>query len=160
MIFVTLGNQNFQFTRLLNQLEISIRRGIINEEVIAQIGYTEFQSDLFKTIKFLGKEEFDAFISQSNFVISHAGTGSIINCLKKGKKIIVAARQSRFNEHIDDHQNEILKAFMEKNLIIGLDDDLKNFQEKILRIEKIELEVFESNNNNFNKELIKIIDKL
>ncbi len=159
MIFVTLGNQNFQFNRLLKKLEVSIRDSIINEEVVAQVGYTNFKSDLFKTIKFLGKEDFDNYIMKSNFVISHAGTGSIISCLKARKKVIVAARQSKFNEHIDDHQIEILNAFAEKKLIIKLNNDLTDFYEKIEKIGEIQLEKFQSNNQVFNRELINIIDK-
>ncbi len=158
MIFVTLGNQNFQFNRLLEKLEASIRDNIINEQVVAQIGETNFKSDLFETVNFLGKEDFDNYITKSSFVISHAGTGSIISCLKKRKKIIVAARQSSFGEHIDDHQIEILNAFVEKKLIIGLNNDLSDFQDKINKIEEIKLETFKSNNQIFNEKLISIID--
>ncbi|MFS4466260.1 glycosyltransferase [Maribacter sp. 2210JD10-5] len=160
MIFVTLGNQNFQFNRLLIALERLVEEGIINEEIIIQCGHTDYKSDLFKTVTFLGKKEFDIYIETANYVISHAGTGSIVNCLKKGKKVLVAARLSKYGEHIDDHQKEILFAFEKMKLIVGLDHELKDFKDKVENLQNIRLEKFVSNNESFNKELIKIIEQL
>lgn len=160
MIFITLGNQNFQFNRLLNLVEKAIEEGVILDEVVAQTGYTSYQTKLFKTINFLEKKDFNHHIENSKYVISHAGTGSIINCLKRDKKVIVAARLSKYDEHIDDHQVEILNAFAEKNYIIGLDHELKNFRSTIKELHKIKTKSFLSNNNIFNNKLNKIIDSL
>ncbi len=38
MIFVTLGSQKFQFDRLLQKLDELVERGVITEEITAQIG--------------------------------------------------------------------------------------------------------------------------
>ena len=153
MIFVTLGNQNFQFKRLLDKVESLIRNGEIKEEVVAQIGHTEFQSKFIRTIDFMSKEEFDKHIGSSTFIISHAGTGSIISCLLKNKRVMVAARLKVFDEHIDNHQLEITNVFQKKNLIIALPLKIKN-------INSFNLDKFRSNNNNFNENLFHIIEKL
>ncbi|WP_435315034.1 glycosyltransferase [Cellulophaga fucicola] len=158
MIFVTLGNQNFQFNRLLNSIEIGIKQGYINEKVIVQTGFTSFKSNLFETINFLGKEDFENHIKESSYVISHAGTGSIISCINAKKKVIVAARLSEYREHIDDHQVEILSAFKKKNYIVGLDLQLANFKHVIESIDTVIMEEFISNNNKFNSKLIEIIN--
>lgn len=160
MIFITLGNQNFPFDRLLGKVEKAIKEGVIKEEVFVQTGYTVFKSDLFRTVEFLGKKEFNDKIAESSFVISHAGTGSIISCLKKKKKVIVAARLSKFNEHIDNHQLEILNAFGQKEMIVTLNAELSDFNEKVSSIIKVKLNDFESNNDMFNKKLLEIIEKL
>ena len=41
MIFITLGSQKFQFNRLLKTVDELVERGIIKEEVFAQIGYSD-----------------------------------------------------------------------------------------------------------------------
>ena len=40
MIFITLGSQKFQFNRLLKTVDELVERGIIKEEVFAQIGFS------------------------------------------------------------------------------------------------------------------------
>lgn len=158
MIFVTLGNQNFPFRRLLIAVDQLIEKGIIHEEVVVQNGHTPYQSSRFTSCTFLSKKDFDHHIEQSRFVISHAGAGSIINCLKKGKKVIVAARLAEYDEHIDNHQTEIVTAFAQKRLIIPLEKDMKDIEAKVKTIDHTVLETFISNNALFNKRLLEIIN--
>jgi UDP-N-acetylglucosamine transferase subunit ALG13 len=40
----------------------------------------------------------------SDVVISHGGVGSLLACLDQGKVPFVLPRESRFQEHVDDHQ--------------------------------------------------------
>src|SRR5699024_2706216 len=118
MIFITLGTQNFNFSRLLKAVESAINNGVLNGKVIAQIGNNNFDSEHIQCIPFLDKETFNEYMENAEFIISHAGTGSIITALKKGKKVLVAPRLKKYEEHIDDHQLEILAAFTKLNLII------------------------------------------
>ncbi len=159
MIFITLGNQNFQFNRLLDKIEDLILIGVLKGKVVAQIGHTSFNSDLIQTIQFLTKEEFQRYIDESDFVISHAGTGSIISCIKRNKKVVVVPRLQKYQEHIDNHQLEILSAFENKKLIIAVDKELSDFQDKILSVKTIDVNKFVSNNISFNKNLIEIIEE-
>ena len=46
MIFVTVGTQDKQFKRLLDEIERLIKCGKISETVVAQIGNTKFTTDL------------------------------------------------------------------------------------------------------------------
>lgn len=55
-------------------------------------------------------------------VITHGGTGAIIGALKKEKKVIAVPRLSKYGEHVDDHQLQIIEQFSELNLICGLSD--------------------------------------
>jgi UDP-N-acetylglucosamine transferase subunit ALG13 len=160
MVFVTLGNQNFQFKRLLINVEKLKKEGIIKQKIVAQVGHTNFESEQIETREFLSKKEFDQCIEKADFIICHAGTGSIINAIKNNKKVIVAARLAKHNEHIDDHQREILEAFVNRNLILGLKDDLSDFESKINNLDNFIPEKFVSNNKFFNKKLIEIINNL
>lgn len=43
MIFITLGSQKFQFNRLLQAVDQLIEKSVIEDEVFAQIGYSDYQ---------------------------------------------------------------------------------------------------------------------
>lgn len=122
MIFVTLGSQKFQFNRLLKIID----ELIVDEEIFAQIGYSDYRPVNYKYKDFLDREEFDKTMNNAEIVITHGGTGAIIGALKKGKKVIAVPRLSKFGEHVDDHQIQLLKQFEELDLIYACyDEDLK-----------------------------------
>ena len=52
-----------------------------------------------------------------NLIITHAGTGVIVNGVKKGKKVIAIPRLSKYGEHVDNHQIQLIKEFSELNFI-------------------------------------------
>lgn len=160
MVFVTLGTQNFNFNRLLQAVEKAVKNNVITDEVIAQIGNNEFQSKHIKCISFLDKDAFVEHMKEARFIISHAGTGSIVSALKMGKKIIVGPRLSEYGEHIDDHQLEILEAFSKMNLIVPLNKDLDDLEEKIGKLHQYKLNTFRSNTKNFNLQLTHLINDL
>ncbi|MBQ4913423.1 hypothetical protein J8L85_03175 [Maribacter sp. MMG018] len=160
MVFVTLGNQDFQFKRLLTNLEKLKLKGVINQEIIAQIGHTVFESDYMEIREFLSHEEFNQLMNEADFIICHAGTGSIVNAIKRKKKVIVAARLAKYKEHIDDHQQEIKIAFEKKQYILGTNNEMTDLEEKMKMIKQFEPKEFVSNNENFNNQLVSIIKGL
>ena len=81
MIFITLGTQRQSFKRLLDEIENC--KILDNEEIIAQVGYTKFVSNKIKIIDFLETDEFNKYIENSEFVISHGGVGSIFSAILK-----------------------------------------------------------------------------
>ena len=118
MIFVTVGTQPNGFLRCLKEVEKLIDTYGITEEVVAQIGHTEFETNKFKTIRFTGENEFKEYIRNASVVITHAGSGAIFNSIKAGKKIIAMARLHDFNEMADNHQTELVKKLSEGGYII------------------------------------------
>lgn len=122
MIFVTLGSQKFQFNRILKEIDNLIELGIINDSVFAQIGYSDYIPKRYSVKQFLDREEFIEKIELADVVITHGGTGAIIGALKKEKKVIAVPRLSKYGEHVDDHQLQIIEQFSELNLICGLSD--------------------------------------
>ena len=61
MIFVTLGTQDKEFKRLLNDIQECINKGIIKENVIVQAGYTKYDSKNMEIFDLLDKDEFDKY---------------------------------------------------------------------------------------------------
>lgn len=57
----------------------------ITEEIVAQIGNTDFETDKFTTIRFTGENEFKKYIKNASVVISHAGSGALLTVLKQAK---------------------------------------------------------------------------
>ena len=83
MIFVTVGSQKFQFNRLLEEIDNLIEKGVINEPVFAQKGYCDYVPKKYEYKDFLTREEFKEIIGKSSIVVTHGGTGAIINAVKK-----------------------------------------------------------------------------
>ena len=121
MIFVTLGSQKFPFDRLLAELDRLIETGSITQPVFAQTGYSTYTPRHFAFEAFLDRDTFGAKLQEADTVITHAGTGAIIGAVKAGKKVIAVPRLSRYGEHVDDHQTQIIAQFNELNLILGLE---------------------------------------
>jgi UDP-N-acetylglucosamine transferase subunit ALG13 len=133
LIFIILGSQKFQFNRLLKEVDVLIEEGVISEEVFAQSGYSDYIPKNYKYDKFLDRESFNSIIDKSNIVITHGGTGAIVNSVKKKKKVIGVPRLAKYGEHVDNHQLEIIEMFKEANLIYGINqcEELKKALEEI-----------------------------
>lgn len=122
MIFVTLGTQDKGFPRLLEAIDREIEKGSIKDKVIVQAGLTEYKSKNMEIFDLISAEEFDLYIAKSDLVITHGGAGSILTAVKNGKKVIAAARLSKYHEHTNDHQKQIVKKFAEDGYILELKD--------------------------------------
>ena len=115
MIFVTVGTQDKQFKRLLDEIERLIKCGKIRETVVAQIGNTKFTTDLdsmkMHLIEFTTPREIDALIENASLIITHGGVATIIQGINAGKKIIAVPRLNKYKEHVNDHQLQIIENF-------------------------------------------------
>ena len=117
MIFISVGSQKFQFNRLLIEVDRLIKAGVIKDEVFAQIGVSDYKPKYFKYKDFLTQDEFNKYIDKTDLVITHAGTGVVLNSVKRSKKVIVVPRLSKYKEHVDDHQIQLTKEFETLNFI-------------------------------------------
>ncbi len=159
MIFVTVGSQKFQFNRLLKEIDELIENKVINEEVFAQIGVSDYKPQNYKYKEFVTQDEFNKYLDEARLIITHAGTGIIVNAIKKGKKVIGIPRLSKFGEHVDDHQIQLLNEFANMNLIETCIDE-KELKEKIQQIDNKEFKKYDSNNENFIKDIKEYIRKI
>ena len=153
MIFVILGTQDKDFSRLLRAVEKQIKCGNIKEKVIVQAGSTKYKSKYMEIFDLLPTPEFDKLMDEASLIITHGGAGSILNSIKKGKKIIAAARLVEYKEHHNNHQKQIIEEFSKQGYILELNnfDDLGDL---IKQAEKFKPKKFVSNTKN----MIKLIE--
>ncbi|QKE74980.1 beta(1,3)galactosyltransferase EpsH [Arthrobacter citreus] len=148
MIFVTVGSQKFQFNRLLQEIDRLIEEKKIDfNEVFAQTGYSTYEPRFYSYKKFLDKEEFLDVIEKSEIIVTHGGTGSIVNGVKKEKKVIGVPRTVQYDEHVDNHQFEIIEQFTNSNMIYGI-SDLSELEIAINKVKDMQFRKYESNTNN------------
>lgn len=158
MIFVSLGTQKFQFNRLLKELDYLVGEKKIENNIFAQIGYSDYQPKNYNYTQFMGIDNYKKIIEECDLVITHGGTGAIVSSLKKRKKIIACPRLKKYEEHVDNHQLEIVDKFMKKNYILSC-IDMKNMENTICKLNQIEFKEFKSNSQEFNSKLEEMINE-
>ena len=133
MIFISVGSQKFQFNRLLAEIDRLIENNTITDKVFAQIRNSDYKPRNYKYVDFVTQDDFNKLIEKSDIIITHGGTGVIINSIKKGKKVIAIPRLSKYKEHVDDHQIQLINEFKELNLIEAIHevDELEKAIKKI-----------------------------
>ena len=154
MILVMLGTQNNSFHRLLEEVQRCIDNKIIQDEVIVQAGATRFKSNDMKIFKLVSAKKLNQYVKDANFIITHGGVGSIVSCLKMGKKVIAVPRYKQYGEHVNDHQLQIIQTFDAQGFIKGI-KAVDELEEAIEEIPQFKPEKFVSNTNN----IVKIIDE-
>lgn len=157
MIFVTLGTQDKSFKRLLEDIDREIEKGTIKEKVIVQAGYTKYKSKNMEIFDFTSPEKIDEYIKKARIVITHGGVGSILNSLKYDKPIIGAARLSKYKEHTNDHQLQIVSEFEKGGYILSYNDG-DDLGKLIKKCDKFKPRKLTSNNKKFIEKLENYID--
>lgn len=158
MIFITVGSQKFQFNRLLRKMDELVERKVITESVFAQIGYSDYKPLHYEYLEFLNQEDFNKKIEMSRLVVTHAGTGAIINSLKQNKKVIAIPRLSKYGEHVDDHQVQLVNEFKELNFIEPI-YEIEELENAIQRVDKKTYNIYKSNTEIILKSIEEFIDK-
>lgn len=159
MILVLLGTQNNNFNRLLEEIEKLINKNIIKDEVIVQAGYTKYETDKMKIFDLISREQLEQFQDEANIIITHGGVGSIVSSIKKGKKVIAIPRMHKYEEHVNDHQKEIVELFNKKGYIIGL-KDVTELEDAINNIKDFKPVKYQHNNDKMLKIISEFIDGL
>ena len=96
--------------------------GVVKDEVVAQIGVSEYEPRFMKWHRFLDKETFDNYIQSCDVLVTHAGEGSIMTGLLMKRKVVAVPRYEKLGEHVSDHQLEIARALEKQNNIINVED--------------------------------------
>ena len=150
MILVVLGTQDKQFPRLLEAVDEAISSGVIKERVVVQAGQTVYQSSNMEIFDFLSAPEFDKLMDDADLIITHGGAGTILSAIKKGKKVIAAPRLSKYMEHHNDHQKQIISEFSKDGYILPL-YDFSKLGKIINKSKNFHPKKFESNTKNMDK---------
>ncbi|GHU42677.1 multidrug MFS transporter [Clostridia bacterium] len=158
-IFVVLGSQKFQFNRLLKRLDEIIVKNDMAGEVLAQIGYSDYQPIHYSHREFFNQEDFLNIMSQSDIVITHGGAGTIFGALKMKKKVLAVPRLSKYKEHVDNHQLQLLEEF-EKIGLIEVCYELEQLEECFQSLLSKNYQKYESNTGLVVREIDTYLQKV
>jgi len=117
MVFVTIGSSHFGFDRLIVEVDRLAGTGTLSD-VVAQIGETEYEPRNCRWQRFITPAQLQAQMQNADFVICHAGCGTLEDGLRLRKKMIVVPRLVRLKEAPDDHQWEIARLLAGHNRIL------------------------------------------
>lgn len=151
-ILVTIGSMvEKKFTRLFTIIDELCEEGVLDgTQVTAQEGFDNYQSTRFCCFDMMPNEAFKQLIDQCDLIIAHAGIGTVISCIKKGKKVIIFPRMAKYDEHYDDHQLELAELFTKKGYVL----QARTKEELKLCIQNLDSFIpvqFISNNERMNK---------
>jgi len=111
LIFATVGSSKTPFDRLVKAVDGLA--SIISEQVIVQLGASNYQPRAASYFKYCDSEKIASFIKEANIVISHAGFGIIADCIRMNKRLILIPREQRFG---DAEGNQVeLAEYLAKN---------------------------------------------
>jgi UDP-N-acetylglucosamine transferase subunit ALG13 len=117
VFFVALGTWGMPFTRPLREIEQAAAAGLITQPIVVQAGCTDYKSPHFEVVPYFSADDMDRMYERATTIVCQAGVGSIMLGLRKSKKIISIARRAP-EEHIDDHQLEILDVFSKLGAVL------------------------------------------
>ncbi len=163
MIFVTVGTHEQPFNRLIQKVDELKHDGIIQEEVIMQTGFSTYEPKYCQWSKLIPYQQMVQNVANARIVITHGGPASFIMPLQVGKIPIVVPRQHQYDEHVNDHQVSFSKAVAERMGTIIVAEDMDKLGETITNYDEIigGMESgLKSNNELFNEELEKIVNKM
>lgn len=107
MIFVTVGTQ-LPFPRLITELK---KTKIINKtKIVAQTASPNEVIEGIESYGFLAPNIYIEHFKAADFIISHAGIGSILTAKKYNKPILIMPRRANLNEHRNNHQVATARA--------------------------------------------------
>lgn len=158
MILVTLGTQDKNFVRLLEKIDQLINNGLIKDKVIVQAGFTKYNSENMEIFDLIPQDEFNDLMDKADIIITHGGVGNIISALEKNKKVIAVPRLSKYGEHINDHQTQIIAKFNALGYIIGL-QDVDELDDAVKQIKKFKPKKFVHDNSKMLNLVSELIDK-
>lgn len=180
MIFVSLGTQDKPFNRIIDYV-ISLKENLKelqSEKIIIQLGQTKLLKSDNERIKnlenitiydMLKPEKMKDIIKDSDIIITHAGVGTIMECLEMGKEIIVVPRKVENLEHVNNHQEEIAFEMEKKGFLTKVDtyEELENKISILLKDKdtnednkNMNKKKYISNNEKFNDNLIKYLESI
>lgn len=158
MIFVSLGTNDKEFVRLLKEIENQKKIGNIKEDIFVQAGCTVFSSNYMTVVDLMDMDEFNEKIKNCSMLITHGGVGTILDGLRYDKPIIAFPRLSKYGEHVNDHQIEIINEFKDCGYLLS--GDVENLNKLYNQAKNFVPKKYKSNNYRFNKFISDYIDNI
>ena len=131
MIFVTIGMQE-PFDRLVRAMD-EVAPSLEGMPVVAQVYAPTYQARHIQTFELVSPAEFDDYFNRATLIVAHAGMGTIISALVKGKPLIVLPRLKKYKEHRSDHQFATADAIRQLNYVHVASDE-NDLKHKVIEI--------------------------
>lgn len=163
MIFVTVGTHEQQFNRLVECVDQMKEKGLLQEEVIIQTGFSTYEPKYCTWQKLLPFQQMVKNVEQARIVITHGGPSSFIMPLQIGKIPIVVPRQKQYEEHVNDHQVDFCRAVSQRQGNIILAEEMDALEQAILNYDEITAGMTagqSSNNAKFNEAFGALVEGL
>lgn len=151
-IFVTVGTQKQKFDRLIKYVSDNIDLS----NTTFQLGSSKCEKDC-NSFKYIN--DFDQYIMQSDLIITHGGVGTIMKALELNKKVIAVNRLKKYNEHVNDHQEQFCMQMNQEGYIMWAKDE-EEFIKCFNKINDFIPKKYISNNIFFNEKLNDLIKEL
>lgn len=156
-ILVTLGTQDKPFNRLLEEIDRQIKCGNIKGKVVVQAGHTKYSSSNMEIFDLIDRDKFNELMMECDLLITHGGVGSILTGLKNKKKVIAVPRLSKYGEHVNDHQIQIIENFSKMGYILKwMEED--DFSKVLKKSKTFKPKEYVSNTDNIIKIITDFID--
>lgn len=136
MIFLTVGTHTQSFNRLLKEIDSLVENGEIKEKVVAQIGHSSYEPKNIEWFRFETFEKLNRLYKKSRIIVAHGGAGSILNGLSNNKVVIAVPRLKEYNEHVNDHQLDLVKKLEQKKKIVAV-YNIKKLKDAILKVKYV-----------------------
>jgi UDP-N-acetylglucosamine transferase subunit ALG13 len=133
------------FPRLVEKMDFIASK--INHHVIIQTGFTDYKPLNAEWFDFIEESAIHHYYKNADVVITHGGAGSILDCLKYSRSIIVVPRLKKYNEHIDDQQMDLAQALQMQGKVSTVYDVNKLKREIEIKL-KPELGIKSKNKSN------------
>jgi len=118
VILVTTGSSGAPFDRLLDVVE----RFDVDEEVVVQHGPSAIRPRGATCVEFLPFGRLSELIGRARLVVAHAGVGSILVCIARGRVPIVVPRLAHLGEVVDDHQLVLARRLGAAGSVVCVED--------------------------------------
>jgi UDP-N-acetylglucosamine--N-acetylmuramyl-(pentapeptide) pyrophosphoryl-undecaprenol N-acetylglucosamine transferase len=116
-VVVTLGTEAYGFRRAVERLLEVLPE---HADVLWQTGYTDVSGLGIDARQSVPGDELRNAMAEADVVVSHAGTGSALTSFDMGKVPLILPRESKFAEHVDNHQTLTAKELSRRGLAIAV----------------------------------------
>lgn len=114
--FVTVGNGTQPFQRLFHALAGITAQ--LPQPIVIQAGHNTVDLPGCIVFDFVDQEQFEQLIDDHELIISHAGVGSILTALERGRKpVVIPRRCGVYAEIINDHQITLVTELADLGLV-------------------------------------------
>jgi UDP-N-acetylglucosamine transferase subunit ALG13 len=117
-----MGMEVHPFDRLARAVDELARTGAAGEEILLQLGACTYEPRHARFQRYLSFGEVCEQIDRASVVITHAGAGSTLVCIQRGKFPVIVPRRAELGEHVDGHQLPFATKLSQGGLGVVVDE--------------------------------------